>query len=142
MKRALLRFAGAEIGTNVRICSSAKIIGSGRLSIGNNTFVGPLTFIHVSSSVIIGKNCDVSSNVTILNGSHEVDLEGDHIAGKGKSEDVLIGDGSWICTNATILGGTKIGEKCLVAASSTTKGAYPSYSIIKGCIAKPTPLTK
>lgn len=136
IKRGLLRFGGINIGVNVRVCSSAHIIGSGRLSIGDNTFIGPRTFIHVSSSIIIGNNCDISSNVTILNGSHEIDLIGDHVAGKGKSEDVLIGDGTWICTNSTILGGSNIGKKCIVAASSTTKGVYPDNSILKGCLAK------
>lgn len=142
LKRCLLKLSGVGIGKNVRICSSAHIIGCGLLTIGDNTFIGPHTFIHVSSSVQIGKNCDISSNVTILNGSHEIDLEGDHLAGKGKSEDVYVGDGSWICVNATLLGSSRIGNKCLVAASSTTKGLYPDLALIKGCIAKPFPLTK
>lgn len=142
IKSYLLRLCGIAVGKNVRICSSAHIIGSGYLSIGDNTFIGPHTFIHVSSSIQIGKNCDISSRVTILNGSHEIDYWGDHIAGKGKSEDVYIGDGSWICTNATLLGSTHIGKKCIVAASSTTKGQYSDYTIIKGCIAKSFPIAK
>ena len=141
-KRRLLRLSGINVGTNVRICSSVHIIGSGQLSIGNDTFIGPQTFIHVSSNIIIGSHCDISSNVRILNGSHEIDLIGNHIAGKGKSEDVYIGNGSWVCTNATILGSSNIGNKCLVAASSTTKGKYPENTIIKGCIAKSFPFTK
>lgn len=140
-KRGLLRFSRINIGANVRVCSSAQIIGNGQLTIGDNTFIGPRTFIHVSSSIIIGNNCDISSNVTILNGSHEIDLDGDHVAGKGKSEDVLISDGSWICTNSTILGGSNIGRKCIVAASSTTKGHYPDNSILKGCLAKSSPIS-
>ena len=133
--------SGIRIGANVRICSSVYIIGSGHIAIGDNTFIGPHTFIHVSSSILIGKNCDISSKVTILNGSHEIDFYGDHVAGKGKSEDVFIGDGSWICTNATILGSSRIGNNCLVAASSTTKGNYPDYTVIKGCIAEAFPIT-
>lgn len=141
LKRGLLKLSGVEIGNNVRICSSVQIIGGGHLTIGDDTFIGPRTFIHVTSSVAIGKCCDVSSNVIILNGTHEIDFCGDHIAGKGKSEDVIIGDGSWICTNSTILGSTCIGKKCIIAASSTTKGSYPDNSIIKGCIAKAFPIS-
>ena len=142
IKSFLFKLSGVKIGKNVRICSSAHIIGNGILSIGDNTFIGPHTFIHVSSLIYIEKNCDISSNVIILNGSHEIDLEGEHIAGKGKSEDVYIGEGTWICTNATLLGSSRIGAKCLVAASSTTKGQYPDNTIIKGCIAKPFPIIK
>lgn len=142
IKRMLLKHSGINIGTNVRVCSSVHIIGCGNLTIGDNTFIGPHSFIHVSSSIIIGKNCDISSNVTILNGGHEIDFDGDHIAGKGKSEDVRIGEGTWICTNTTILGSSNIGKKCLVAASSTTKGAYHDKTVIKGCIAKSFPFNK
>lgn len=140
IKRFLLRISGVYVGKNARICSSAHIIGNGILTIGDNTFIGPRTFIHATSTVKIGNNCDISSNVIILNGSHEVDLSSKHIAGKGISEDVIIGDGSWICTNATLLGSTHIGEKCIVAASSTTKGNYPNLSLVKGCIAQASPL--
>lgn len=142
IKRLLLRLSGVEIGKNVRICSSAHIIGSGILFIGDNTFIGPHTFIHVSSLIYIGKNCDISSNVTILNGSHEIDFEGEHIAGKGKSDDVHIGEGTWVCTNATLLGTSNIGNKCIVAASSTTKGQYSDQTLVKGCIAKSFPIVK
>lgn len=135
-KRILLRIAGAKIGKNVRICSSVHIIGNGLLSIGDDSFIGPHTFIHVSSSIIIGKNCDISSKVTILNGTHEIDVSGAHVAGKGKSLDVQIDDGSWICTNSVILGGTHIGKMSILAASSTAKGVYPDNSLLKGCIAK------
>lgn len=135
-KSRILKLCGVVVGKNVRVCSSVKVIGNGILEIGDNTFIGPQTFIHVTSSVKIGKNCDISSKVTILNGSHEIDNNSDHIAGRGISEDVIIGDGCWVCTNAVILGSSMIGNRCLVAAGAITKGKYENYKILKGTIAK------
>lgn len=140
LKRAILRFCGAKIGKNVRINSSVMIIGIGELEIGDNTWIGPRNFISVASSVKIGANVDIAPCCNVLNGSHKVALEGVRVAGEGICEDVVIGEGSWICTGSTILGSSNIGHHSLVAACSCTKGWYPPQSLIKGIIAKATPL--
>ncbi|MCF0199091.1 MAG: acyltransferase [Bacteroidaceae bacterium] len=140
IKRFIWRLCGAKIGKNVRICSIVTIIGVGTLEIGDNTWIGPQNFISVSSTVKIGANVDIAPRCTILNGSHKIGVDGVRVAGKGVSEDILIGDGCWICTNSTILGTSDIGHHSLVAACSCTKGFYPSGSLIKGIIAKASPL--
>lgn len=140
LKNTLLRWAGVSIGNNVRICSSIYIIGNGKLSIGDNTWIGPNCFISSSSKIVIGNNCDIAPCCRLMTGSHEIDLEGGRIAGKGYNADIIVGDSTWVCTGSTILGGSTIGKYSLIAAGSITKGSYTDKKLLKGILAKEFPL--
>jgi acetyltransferase-like isoleucine patch superfamily enzyme len=138
-KNAILRLAGVEIGKNVRICSSTKILGNGKLSIGDNTWIGQQGLIISSSNIIIGSNIDIAPRVYIGNGTHVIDLNSANIAGAGISKDINIGDGSWICVNCTILPGVNIGVKNIIAAGSTVAKSTENNSMYGGV---PTKLIK
>jgi acetyltransferase-like isoleucine patch superfamily enzyme len=136
LKRLLYKFAGVKIGKNVRIASSAKILGSGDLTIGDNTWIGHEVIIFCSDKIFIGKDCDIAPRVYMGNGTHSVESQGTKAAGKGISLPITIGDGCWICANCTILPLTKIGECSIVAAGSVVKGKIPSRELWGGIIAK------
>lgn len=130
LKRTMLRLAGARIGRNVKISSSLKVYGAGTLEIGDNTWVGYQTMIAASSSVMIGANCDIAPRVYIGTGTHEIDVNADHVAAKDMSKDVKIGDGCWLCANSTILPGTSIGRKCVVAAGAVVISSFSEDNIL------------
>jgi len=109
-KRFLLRMCGAQIGNNVRICSSAKIISNAPLIIGDNVWIGHDTLIVASAKVIIGAHVNIAPRVYIGTGTHELDTNGVSIAGRGQSYPFTIGEGAWICANSTIIAGVKIGK--------------------------------
>lgn len=133
LKRWLLRRAGAKIGKNVRICSSASFFGSGLLEIGDNTWIGHRCVIVASSYIKIGANCDLAPNVYIGNGTHEITPKSYRIADKEISKDVIIGNGCWICVNSTILPGVVIPEKCVIAAGAVvSKSISESMSLVAG----------
>nr|WP_315089741.1 acyltransferase [uncultured Alloprevotella sp.] len=137
IKRALYRFCGITIGKNVRICSSARIIGSGNLSIKENTWIGPQSLLLVSANVVIGENCDIAPRTCIVTGSHKINLITENkIAGEGYNLPIHIGNGCWICIGATILGGSDIGDCSIVAAGSIVKGTFPKRQLICGTLAK------
>lgn len=136
LKRWLLRRAGAKVGNNVRICSSAFIGGCGQLTIDNDTWIGHKSTIIASSKIIIGKRVDIAPGVLITTGTHEIDFNGNRVAGPGVSKAVTIGDGCWICANSTILPGVTVGDMSLVAAGAViTKNVEP-YSVVGGVPAK------
>lgn len=130
LKRWLLRQSGAIVGHNVRICSSAKFIGSGQLTIGANTWIGHCCLISTSSKITIGANCDLAPNVYIGNGTHRITPDCDRIANIETSEDIVIGNGCWICVNSTILPGVTIGDKCVIAAGAVVTRSYPDELIM------------
>lgn len=132
IKRYLYKLAGAKIGCNVRISSSVKIIGTGNLKIGDNTWIGEDVTIICTSDISIGKNCDIAPRVYIGTGTHEIDIAGDHIAGRGISKPVSIGDGCWLCVNSVVLPGVSIGPKSIVAAGAIVTRKHGEYCVIGG----------
>ena len=136
LKRLLWRWAGARIGRNVRICSSAFILGAGDLSIGDNTWIGHQVFIETGSRVAIGANVDIAPRVYIGTGSHRIDPVGSHSAGEGTSQPIVIEDGAWLGANATILPGVTIGEKAVVGAGAVVTKSIPPRTVAVGCPAK------
>ena len=133
LKRALLRFAGAQIGSNVRIVSSAEFYCSGVLSIGDNSWIGHQCLIAGGEAEIrIGKNVNIAPRVTLVNGSHKIDFEGPMAAGEGYSAPIIVADGAWLGAASTILGGTHVGENAVVAAGAVAKGEIAPKTIFKG----------
>lgn len=136
-KRLLFKLMGYQVGSNVRICSSAKILTSGPVQIGAGTWIGhEFMLAGGKAPVSMGANCDIAPRVTIITGSHEILIGKNRIAGPGYSSEINIGNGCWIATGATILGGTKIGNCCIVAAGAVVKGEFPERCIIAGVPAR------
>nr|WP_122120196.1 DapH/DapD/GlmU-related protein [Alistipes megaguti] len=129
-KRWLLRVCGAKIGTNVRICSSVKFLGSGELEIGDNTWIGHQCLISSSSKIIIGANCDLAPRVYIGTGTHEITVNCDRVASIEISKDIEIGNGCWLCANTTILPGVVIGAKCVVAAGAVVTKSFKEEALL------------
>ncbi|SDS14700.1 acyltransferase [Winogradskyella sediminis] len=136
IKRFLYRWAGAKIGENVRICSSAIILGSGKLKIGSNTWVGQNVMLLASKEIEIGKNVDIGPKVYIGNGTHVIEPNSERIAGKGKSIKIIIGNGTWLGVNSTILPGVVVGDKVVVGAGSLVNTKLESYTVAVGSPAK------
>ena len=131
----LLRWAGAAIGKNVRINSSAVFGGNGELVVGDDVWIGARDVIcpTASARIIIGNHVDLGPEVMMLTGSHEIDLEGEHIGGKGTAASVSIGNGCWLGARAMILPGVTLADKTLVAASAVvTKSVDVPCSLVAG----------
>jgi len=134
LKSKLLNFTGFNVDKTARIVSSVKFLGVENIIIGKDTFIGHETMIigADNTTVKIGANCDISSRVTIVTGTHEIDLNGYRIAGKGIGQDIVIEDGVWVGINVTILPGVKIGRTSIIAAGSIVIGNIPSNVMVAG----------
>jgi maltose O-acetyltransferase len=135
LKAFLLRLRGFQVGENVRVVSSAKLKLK-YLSLGNNTYISHDTLIQGGDvAVRIGKNVDIAPRCVIVSGTHEI---GDsiHRAGKGKSERIVIGDGTWVGAHSTILGGVRIGRGCIIAAGSLVREDVEDDCLVAGVPAK------
>lgn len=137
LNNAILRLMGLEVHPSARIWSSLKVNGAVKVIVGENTFIGDdCTFTGGDSLIKIGDFCDISSSVSIVTGTHEIDKSGLRIAGKGFSRDVYIGNRVWIGYGVIILGNLTIGDNVIVAAGSVVTKSLPSNSIYGGNPAK------
>lgn len=132
VKTTILRWCGAELGLNVRIYSSVRFLGTGRLYIGDDVHIGANGYISpVNGAVIrIGSHVDIGPSVMILTGSHKITPDGEHIGGDGISQSVCIGDGCWIGARAIILPGVKLPPKTVVAAGAVVTASPKNESML------------
>jgi putative colanic acid biosynthesis acetyltransferase WcaF len=131
-KNWLLRWSGAKIGENVRICSSVRIQGTSRLEIGDDTWIGHQTFILCSAPVKIGSHVDIAPQVYIGTGTHQVDKEGLHSAGEGVSKPIVIDDGAWLGARSVVMPGITIGKKSVLGAGTLVLADVPEMVVVVG----------
>ena len=133
IKCALLRWCGASIGNNVRITSSAKFVLTGDLTIGDDVWIGEEVLIAGgNASVCIGSRVDIGPRVTLVTGSHKLWQTRDRAAGDGYSLPIIVADGVWLGSGATILGGVSLGYASVVAAGSVVIRSTQPYTINAG----------
>jgi len=141
IRARLLRFAGVNCDKSARIVSSCRIVIV-NIQIGKDTFIGHQTLIsgNSTSRITIGDYVDIAPRVVILSGTHDIDMIGEHSAGKGTGANVTIEDGVWIGANSTILPGVTIGKKTIIGAGSVVNKSIPPYCIALGNPCKPIKL--
>jgi len=111
-------------------------IGEG-LKIGNNSSIGPYSYIGCSGFIEIGDNVMMSPRVSIYAENHLFDHPDLSIKEQGvKREFVKIEDDCWIAANTIILAGVTIGRGSVIAAGSVVTKDVPPYSIVGGVPAK------
>lgn len=137
LNRKLFRAMGYNLDSGVVISSSVQLLGAIQISIGRDTFIGHNTCVMGgSSSITIGNNCDISTNVTIISGTHELDPTGGRMAGKETGKDIKIGNKVWIGASALILPGVIVNDSSVVAAGSVVTKNVESFTIVAGNPAK------
>lgn len=117
----------------------------------NNPHPGPMIIIEEGSN--IGRRCTISAankihigkyvlfapNVFVADTHHEYQKLGIPIMHQGittQSDQVYIGDESWIGINAVIMGNVTIGKHCVVGANAVVTKDIPDYCVVAGNPAK------
>lgn len=138
----IMRFRGflyslgmASCGKNFQVCSTAYINSLNGLKIGENVYLAHNVVllgkdITIKDEVLIGPNTVVvSGNHTYLNNSFRFGLS--------VSAPIEIQQGVWVGANSTILAGSIIPEKSILAAGSVSNKKYSEkMSLYAGVPAK------
>ena len=139
-----------RIGDNCRIRCQLIALGSGKISIGNNTYIGGPSKVGATESITIGNDVIISGDVHIFdNNNHptapearlamtqSADSEGPLWSWiESESKPVVIEDNVWIGERCTVLKGVKIGRGSIVACNSVVTNDVPPYTIVAGNPAK------
>lgn len=109
-----------------------------RLHIAPTAIVNNALFNLSSGHITVGDHAFFGHNVSVLTGSHDVKKFG---AERQKSipkegRDVVIGEGVWVASNATVLGPCTIGDHAVVGACSLVSEDVEPYAVVAGIPAK------
>ena len=109
-----------------------------RLHVASTATVNNAVFNLSGGHVTVGEHAFFGHNVSVLTGTHDVKKFGperkDAIVREGR--DVVIGEGVWIASNATVLGPCAIGEHAVVGACSLVQGDVEPYTVVAGIPAR------
>ena len=111
----ILRFFGAQIGTNVKIREGVAIHWPWKLRVGDNSWIGRGAYILNLEHVTIEDNVCISQFAFICTGSHDVSS----ISFEYANAPITIQSSVWVCASAFILPGSLIPEGSVVPANST-----------------------
>ena len=139
------------IGDNTHIRGELGVFNyGGRITIGNDCYIGEYTKIKSGENITIGNNVLISHGVNIGDSSaHETDyieraesyiklLKEGYPTDKGsvQTSPVTIDDHVWINFNAIILRGVHIGKGAIVAAGSVVTKDVAPFILVGGNPAK------
>lgn len=106
----------------------------GAVTIGSGVELNDALLNVSSGTITIGRSALLAHGVSILTGTHDYRRFGDErrYAVPASGRDVVIGEGVWIASNATVLGPCTIGEHAVVAAGAVVIDDVPAYSVVAG----------
>lgn len=137
------RIKSSKQETRLRMENGAKIIVWDRCSFGAGSNVeiyqnAILEVGHLQSNaelniicgqnIKIGNTCNIARNATIRDTSGHVIA----IPGFKMSRPVEIGNHTWICSNATIMPGVKVGDGSIVGSCSYVAKNVPAFTLVQG----------
>jgi len=102
------------------------------IKIGDRTFIGRCCEINCGSAIVIGNDCLIASNTTIVDAAHKI-LPPDQLTNSQTySVPIVIEDDVWIGTHCVVIGGVTIGKGSIVAAGAVVTKSIPPYEIWGG----------
>lgn len=128
----LYSFLMKKCGKNFQITHNAKITALTGLEVGNNVFIGNNNMIMgldiiIGDQTLIGPNCVLVTTTHVFDGVSFSNFS-------THSEQISIGKGSWIGANATVLRGSVLPDKSILAAGSVLNNQMEKTNSIYGGI--------
>jgi acetyltransferase-like isoleucine patch superfamily enzyme len=123
----ILGYGVSLVGTVVAV--ELATCASGRIEIGEHTFINYGSSISARSSVLIGAHCLLGHYTFVMdNGQHDISRHKDLPA----SSPVVIEDYVWIGSRALILPGVRIGHHAVIGAGSIVTHSVPPRCVVAG----------
>lgn len=136
LRTALLRIAGAKVGSKSIIRARVFVANASNLSIGERSRIGEFSRLYTFDKVKIGSDVEIGNGLLLYTNEHLIDRS-DAIAKQGSiSKPVRISNDCYIGANVTILGGVIIGERCIVGSCSLVNKSLEGGYVYAGVPAK------
>jgi acetyltransferase-like isoleucine patch superfamily enzyme len=132
----VLKILGAVVGERTRIDPSIRIQNAidgkcTNLQIGNHVYIGPGCLFDLASSIKIEDEAALSAQVSLVTHADVADRPL-AVYFPRKEGPIVIGRGSWIGVNTTILHGVTVGQCSMVGAMSLVNRDIPDKVVAYG----------
>ena len=130
------------LNKNVIIRPSSQIYTgkNGIVKFGEGTEIGNHSTLSAHNAITFGKDVLTGPHIFVSDHNHEYANPNIAVSKQGirceKDSEVTIGEGTWIGTNAVIVGNVKIGRHCVIGANSVVTKDIPDYSVAVGSPAR------
>lgn len=129
----MLRMFGATIGRHVHIDPSARIALPWMLSIGDHASVGEQAWLYSLGRIDLGPRSTVSHLAHLCAGTHDHRDPGLPL----RRDPITVGADAWICAQAFVGPGVRVGEGAVVGAACVVVRDVPPWTIMAGNPARP-----
>lgn len=132
VRNLLLRAFGAKIPLGSLVYSSCKIYAPWNLQIGHSSCVGPNTELYNKATITIGDNAVVSQGAYLCTASHDITSPAHNLI----TAPIVLGNRSWVASNAFVGMGVTIGEGAVVGATASVYKNVEPWTVVGGNPAK------
>lgn len=127
-RAALLRIFGAKVGRHVHVYRTARIYIPFNLEIGDEASIGEWALVYSLGPVKIGARATISHQSHLCAGTHDyrdpaMPLE---------RSSITIGSDAWVCADAFVGPGVRVGEGAVVGARGVAVSDVPDQAVVVG----------
>jgi maltose O-acetyltransferase len=106
-----------------------------KISIGSGTTINYRCLFDNRAGVTIGRRCGIGIDVAFITSNHDMS-DPQCRAGRGSLAPIVVGDGVWVGSRATVLAGVTIGDGAVVAAGAMVTSDVASNTLVGGVPAR------
>jgi acetyltransferase-like isoleucine patch superfamily enzyme len=103
----------------------------GDVSVGENTWIGPMTLLDGSGGLVIGSYCSISAGAQLYSHS-TVEWAVSGGASEYRHARTYIGDRTFVGPHAVVAMGVTVGSRCIIGAHAFVNRDAPDGSIVVG----------
>ncbi len=118
----LLRAFGAQIGADVHIYPTVRITIPWHLKIGDQAAIGDRAILYALGRIEVGARATVSQHAHLCAGSHDLTDASRPLL----REPIRIGSDAWVCADAFVGAGVRIGDAAVLGARAVAMKDLPA----------------
>ena len=127
-RRFLLRCFGAKVGHSVHVYPTATIYFPWNFEAGDETAIGERALIYNLGRVTVGDRTTISHRVHLCAGTHDYTKAEFPLV----RANIDIGSEAWLCADAFVGPGVKVGEGAIVGARAVAIKDVETWTIVAG----------
>jgi acetyltransferase-like isoleucine patch superfamily enzyme len=136
-KSRLMSLRGAKIGDRVKLLQGIWVDRFESLIIGDDVSIAKDVLILAVGGVEIGDRSMVGPGTKLISAGHVIPKDRKPMRFSGTfSKKITIENDVWICAQAIILPGVRVGQGAIVAAGAVVTKDVPPFAIVGGVPAK------